>query len=307
MPYRFPVFVLLFFCFTVGARAAELTVNKIAAVVNGDMITMHELRRHTMVEMARRNLPPTDPRIESIQKDVLDNLVNDILIRQEAKRFKVSVSDSEVEGELQNTIARSGMPPEKFYEALKKDGMSKELLKERLGNTLLRQRMANYMVVRKVFVTPEEIADYYAKHKSEMKGSTIADFSILLLPEKLPIKNIYEQLRSGSLKFEDAARQYSADKSGKEGGRISGAAWEKLPPDMHKLLSLLKDGQMSPLLRTEGGAVVIRRNSVTEGAMLSLQEASPRIEDILRAPLLEERLKEYTSQLRSKAVIDIRL
>jgi hypothetical protein len=60
------------------------------------------------------------------------------------------------------------------------------------------------------------------------------------------------------------------------------------------------------LLRTKGGFVVIRRNAIVEAKPLTLQEAKPRIEEILLAPLLEERFKDYISQLRGKAVIDIR-
>lgn len=301
---------LVLLCCLIGAtaQAAELTVNKIAAVVNGEMITMHELRRHTAVEMARRNIPLKDEaKMETIQREVLDSMINDILIRQEAKRFKVSVSDVEVEGELQKAISRSGVPPDKFDAELKKQGTTRELYKERISDMMLRQRMANFMVTRKVFVKPEEVEEYYQKNKDKMIGEKTADFSIMLMPENLPVKNIYDQIRSGKLSFEDAAKKYSAESSANEGGKITGIPWDRLPPDMHRLLSSLKDGEMSPPLRTQGGFVVIRRDKMTEAKALSFQEAMPRIEETLRAPLLEERFKEYTSQLRSKAVIDIRL
>lgn len=301
---------LAFCCCFIAAMAygAELTVNKIAAVVNGEMITMHELNRHIAMEMARKNIPLKDEsKRKEVQADVLDSMINDILIRQEAKRFKVSVSDTEVEGELQKAINRSGIAPDKFDAELKRQGTTRELYKERIGDMLLRQRMANFMVTRKVFVKPEEVEEYYNKNKDKMVGEKTADFSIMLLPEKLPIKDIYEQLRSGKLSFEDAARKYSMDSSAAEGGKISGIPWDRLPPDMHRLLSSLKNGQMSPPLRTQGGFVLIRRDGLTEAKALSFQEAVPRIEETLRAPLLEERFKEYTSQLRSKAVIDIRL
>jgi peptidyl-prolyl cis-trans isomerase SurA len=234
-------------------------------------------------------------------------MINDILIRQEAKRYKVAISEAEIEAELARNIARSGIAPEKFDDELKNQGYTRQQYKERLGNMLLRQRMTTFMIARKVFVTPEEVADYYNKNKASMVSEKTVDFSVIVLPEKLPVKSIYEQLRSGSLKFEDAARKYSVDRSAVEGGKIAAVPWDKMPPDMQKLLGSLADGQMSPLLRTQGGFVILRRDDVKEAKALSLQEAAPRIEEILKAPLLEERFKEYTSQLRSKAVIDIRI
>ena len=294
-------------CGLVAAHAAEMTVNKIVAVVNGEMISLHELRGHLGAELARQRIAPNDPRVPTLQAQMLDSMINDILIRQEAKRYKVSVSDAEVEAELKKIIERTGMTPAQFDAQIKRDGTTREIIKERLGNNLLRQRMSNFMVVRKIIVTKEEIDYYYAKHKDEFSGQRTADFSLIMLPEKLNAQGIYQQLRSGALSFEDGAVKYSADKTAEQKGHVVGVPWDRLPGDMQKLLSSLKDGQMSPLLRTQGGFVIIRRDRMSEGKPLTLQEATPKIEEIIRAPRLEERFKEYTSQLRSKAVIDIRM
>lgn len=305
--HKIAIVLFLNFCLVAGSQAAEMTVNRIAAVVNGEMITLHTLRGRVAAEIARQRIPPNDPRAANIQSQVLDSMINDILIRQEAKRFKVTVSDADVEGELKNLIARSGLTPAKFEAQLKAQKTSRELIKERLHDNLLRQRMSNFMIVRKIIVTREEVEAYYAQHKSEFSGHKTADFSIIMLPEKLNAQGIYQQLRSGALKFEDGAVKYSADQSAQNKGRLAGVPWDKLPGDMQKLLSSLKDGQMSPLLRTQGGFVIIRRDGMANAKPLTLQEATPRIEEIIRAPRLEERFKEYTGQLRSKAVIDIRL
>jgi peptidyl-prolyl cis-trans isomerase SurA len=303
---RFVATVILCLCAVAGAQAAELTVNKIVAVVNGEMITLHELKMHVAAELARRRLKPDDPSASSLQATVLDSLINDILFRQEAKRFKVTVSDADVETEVKNSISRSGIPADKFEPELKRQGISMEMYRDRIRNNLLRQRMSSYMVQRKVFVTQEEVADYYHRHRDEFSGEKTADFSILLLPEKVDAQSIYKQVSSGKMTFEEAARQHSADRSGGEGGRVGGVPYNRLPPEMQKLLSSLQDGKMSPLLRTQGGFVVIRRNAVSEAKPLTMEEAKPRIEEILLAPLLEERFKDYVSQLRGKAVIDIR-
>ena len=290
-----------------GASAAEMTVNKIAAVVNGEMISLHELRGHMAVEMARQRISPDDPRVPALQTQVLDSMINDILLRQEAKRFQLSVSSAEVEAELKRIIAGSGIPPDKFDAELKKQGTTRELLKERITNNMLRQRISNFMIVRKIIVTREEVAEYYEKHKEEFSGQQTADFTIVMLPEKLNVQSIYQQIRSGALTMEDAAVKYSADQSAQGKGLIKGVPWNKLPGDMQKLLSSLKDRQISPLLRTQGGFVLIRRDGLSEAKPLTLQEATLRIEEIIRAPRLEERFKEYTTQLRGKAVLDIRI
>jgi peptidyl-prolyl cis-trans isomerase SurA len=307
MRYRLTAVLLVLLFTGLSAQAAELTVNKIVAVVNGEMITLHELRMHTASEIARRKMAPKDPKIEELQRETLDSLINDILIRQEARRFKVSISDAEFKEEMDRSIARTGRTPGQFEAELKTQGITMEMYRERMRNNMLSMRMANFMVDRKVFVTPEEIADYYNNNRNAFQGERTADFSVIMLPERVDVQGIYKQIRAGSISFEDAARKHSAEGNAQDGGLVHGVPYDRLPPEMQKLLSSLSDGGISQLLRTQGGFYVFRRDAIHEARPLSLQEARPHIEEILLAPLREERAKEYIRQLRSKAVIDIRI
>ena len=304
---RFTACLLVCLLAVTGAHAAETTVNRIAAVVNGEMITLHDLRMHTAAELSRRRLDPKDPKAAPIRQDVLDSLINDILIRQEAKRYKVSVSDAEAREEIDRSIARTGRTPAQFEADLKSQGVTMQMYTERMQNNMLRSRMANYMVDRKIFVTAEQVDDYYARNRDKFQGEKTADFSVIMLPGNSDVQGIYKQIKAGTVSFEDAARKYSADRTAQEGGRIQGVPYERMPPEMQKMLNSLSDGGISQLLKTQGGFLVIRRNAINEAKPLTLQEARPHIEEILLAPLREERAKEYIQQLRSKAVIDIRI
>lgn len=291
---------------SVMARDEGQNINRIALVVNGEMVTMHELRMHTAAELARRGLKPGDPQAAEVEQSVLDSIIHDILLRQEAKRFQLSVSNAEIEDEVQRAMQQNAMSPAQFEAMLKKQGISMEMFKKRMGDNLLRQRMSNFMISRKVFVTEEEIKNYYDNNKAAMVAEQNVDFSLLLIPENKNIQDIYGRIKKGALSFEDAAKQYSEDRSSNDGGHIRGVPWARMLPEMKKLIDSLKDGQMTPVMRTRGGYVVIRRDAVHPERALSFAEAKPMIENKLREPLLEERFKEYTAQLRSKAVIDIR-
>lgn len=305
--YRFTAAVLCLFFLNSAVQAAELTVNKIAAVVNGEMITLHDLRMHTAAEMQRRRMDPKSAEVESLRREVLDSLINDILIRQEAKRYKVSVSDAEAREDVNRTIARMGKTPAEFEAELKKQGLTMDMYTERMRNNMLRARMANFMVDRKVFVTPDEVSEYYAKNREKFQGEKTADFSVILLPENADVQGIYKRIKSGGISFADAARQYSSDRNAQDGGRVVGLPYDRLPPEMQKLLSSLSDGGISQPLRTKGGFYVFKRDAIKEARPLTFEEAKPHIEEMLLAPLREERAKDYIQQLRSKAVIDIRL
>ena len=289
------------------AEAAEGTVNKIAAVVNGEMITLHELRTLTAAELARRSIPPTDARADQVQRNVLDSLINNILLRQEAERLKVTVPESDIDGEIRRLAARANMSQQAFEEQMKRQGGIKPL-RDKLRENILRQRIMHHMVARKVIVPREEIAKYYETHKDEFNGEKVADFSIIFFPPNVKAKAILDQIKGGSMSFEDAARQYSLDPGSKPmGGRVEKAPWKALGPRLQTTLNSLKDNELSQLLNVEGTQVLVRRNSIFESKPLNLTEATPRIEEILAEPRMQERFKEYAQQLRDKAVVDIRL
>jgi peptidyl-prolyl cis-trans isomerase SurA len=292
---------------TSPAWAAELTVNKIAAVVNGEMITLHALRTHTAAELARQKIAQDDPRVPAVMNSMLDAMINDILIRQEAARYQITITDQEVDGEIRRIVQNTRTTQAAFEEQLVKQGNSMALLRENIRNGMLRQRMTTLMISRKVVVTNEEVAEYYEQHKDAFSGEPSVDFSVIVFKPDVKAENIYKQLASGALSFEDAAHRYSRDASASGGGRIGVVPGGQLPPSVRSLFKGMPKGGLSRLVKVDGNAAVFRLNDILEGNAQTLEEAAPRITEVLREPRMRQRFEEYTSQLRGKAVIDIRL
>ena len=76
----------IWLCGICGAQAAQL--NKVAAVVNGQVITMFDLQKAAMPELARARLNPNNPKqardVEKVFRKVLDLMIMDILLGPEA-------------------------------------------------------------------------------------------------------------------------------------------------------------------------------------------------------------------------------
>jgi peptidyl-prolyl cis-trans isomerase SurA len=298
---------LAFFLLAGTVLAADVTVNKIAAVVNGEMITLHALRANAEAELARLNIPREDPRVSVLMRNVLEVMINDILLRQEATRYKLSISDSEVDAEIRKIIQTNNMTQESFEASLAKQGTALDQLRERIRNTLLRNRMLHLMISRKVVVTKEEIAAYYNAHQEQFSGQKYAEFSVIVFPPSVRARKIHDMIKSGNLAFDAAARQYSGDPSNRDGGYVGRVAWNALPENVRNAFAALPKGGLTPLLTSEGKTVLFHLHAVGEGQPQTLEQASERIEAFLRQPRMEERFREYTQQLRNKAVVDIRL
>lgn len=290
------------------AQPIQLNVNKIIAVVNGEAITMHDLRSRVAAEIHRQGLQPTEANFKSLEREGLDAMINDILLRHEAERFKVSVSEAELNGEVRRIRENMGnISAEEFEKGLVRQGTTLEVAKEQIKNNMLRQRMIHHMIARKVVVTDQEIEEYYETNKSDFATGKTADFSLIVFPPKFNVKKIYQDLKSGAANFEAVARQYSLDQSAQNGGRVGEVAWGAMTPNMRQLLGSLTPGGLSPIISFEGVSVVVRLNAISDGRAPSLEEAKPHIEQRLKTPRLEARFKEYTDQLRKKAVVDIRM
>ena len=91
-------------CLLCCAQAQAASVNKVAAVVNGHLITMYDLQSYAFPEMLRMHLNPNNPaqrkQCDQILRSALDQMIMDILFEGEAKRLNMNVSDADVDKEI---------------------------------------------------------------------------------------------------------------------------------------------------------------------------------------------------------------
>ena len=294
-----------------AASPVHAALNGVAAVVNGEMITAFDLDAEMAPEAMRRGLNPKDPaqaaQIDALSRATLERMINNIILTQEAQRLKVSVSDSEVENEIQQIMSRNKLTPQEFQRQLQLQRMTEKDFRERLRSGLLRNRLLANMVGRKVIVTKEEIADYYNAHKQSFMNNQRVRFAIIVYPPTENVERQAARIRSGKASFEQVAREVSVGPRAQEGGDVGFADWNSLDPAWQDMLSLLHLGEVSGILEINNGLKgQLKLLEMESGDGQTLEEASPQIERILREPKLQERFREYSEQLRKRAVVEIR-
>lgn len=306
----------LVFVFTLSASpfqaaGATAVINKVAAVVNGEMITMFDVQKISMQEINNQGLFGNDPSSEfkrqAIYKEVLDNMIMDILVRQEATRFKVSVTDAEVDNEIRMMAQRSQLTPKQFEDQLIFQGTSLPQFKEQVHNNILRQRMISLMVGRKVMVTREEVERYYREHQSEFTSEDEVELSMIVCKPDMDEETVAGLIKSGEISFAEAAKVYSSAPNAAYGGSLGAIPLRDLNPDWRNAIENLKPGETTIVSGDGGSPVMLHVDSRTGGQAKSLDEVAAQIENTLREPLLTERFGEFVEQLRSRAVVDIRM
>lgn len=306
--------LLLAIVLTTACSVQAAQLNKVAAVVNGQVITMFDLQKNALPDIIRSGLNPENPanakQVDTVFRKVLDLMIMDILIAQEAKRLKVSVSPSEIDNEIAKVMQGRNMTKQQFEEQLARQKSSVAELRGNIEKTLLRQKIMGMEVGRKVVVTPEEIQAYYEAHKSTMYDRSGLHMGVLVYSPKANAAAIAAQIRSGAVTFEEAALKYSIAPNKEKGGDMGPVEWDRLNPEWESRLTKMKPGDVTEIFDLQGHKAQVhlfRPGGNSEMKILTLEEAKPQIDAILRQPKAMERFDEYTGQLRKKAVIDIRL
>lgn len=292
-------------------EGASIQLNKVAAVVNGEIITLHELRRYVGPELVRRGVTPGAPGSEQIINQLMDiglnSMIDDILLRQEARRLSITVSDAEVDNELNMVIQRNQTTREAFEAGLAAQGQTMDMVRDRVRNSILSQRIISIMIARKVVVTKEDIERHYETHGHEFTADKSVDVSLIVFPPAANAESLAAKIQSGALSFENVAKEYSVGPQPAQGGRLGLVPWRDLIPPLQAAITNLEDGQVSQMFSLETYKAMAKLNASTAGRQMTLEEATPDIERVLREPLLQARFDEYTKLLRGKAVIDIRV
>ena len=250
----------IWLCGICGAQAAQL--NKVAAVVNGQVITMFDLQKAAMPELARARLNPNNPKqardVDKVFRKVLDMMIMDILLGQEAKRLKVSVSPAEVDNEIAKMMKARNLTRPQFEAQLAQQKISISEIRENFEKSLLRQKIMGMEVGRKVVVTPAEIKEYYEAHKDSLYERSGLHMGVLVYAPNVNARSIAAQIKSGKLTFKEAAAKYSIAPNRDKGGDMGPVEWDRLNPEWEGRLARMKPGDVTELFdlhgRTSSGA-----------------------------------------------------
>ncbi len=143
--------------------AATACAQQIVAFVNGEPITALDLEhRSKFILLSSKKLPP--------RREALDTLIDEILEITEAKRFKIEISDADVDNSYAAVATRMGMDAQKLTQLLASNGASDDTLKRRL-----RAQIAWTSLVRGRYKASLEIADKDVEaqlHKSGDKAAS---------------------------------------------------------------------------------------------------------------------------------------
>lgn len=147
--------------------SAQVLVDRMAAVVNGRIITLSEADVEIAIEVKKPVSSLNLFFLENRRKEVLQGLIDRRLLLEEATRFEMTdVSGKEVMEEWLRI--KSAFPSEESFDsALKEEGMEEGDLMVILKEYLIVQKFVDQRIRFFIRVGDEEIKDYYEKNRAK--------------------------------------------------------------------------------------------------------------------------------------------
>jgi len=265
---------------TLGSLVASTpwvgAAERIAAVVNKEVILESDVQDQTEEAAARMHIDPSDSlAMKKLHKDVLGQLVEKQVLLAEATRQSITVTPADVNAAVDREIdalkQRIGSEQE-YKQALAREKTTEAQLRKRyesgVREQLLIQRLVGREVQSKQTVSDAEVRTYFEAHRDSIgkKPETIRIAHILVAFEPDSMQLRRAKTRADSLRgllskgqlFETVARQFSDDPSAKVGGDLGTFGRGDMVPEFETVAFSLKPMEISSPIRTRFGYHIIQ-------------------------------------------------
>lgn len=280
---------------------------KIAALVNGEIISSEDLQNRINAFMMNTKIPFNSQTKSMITQRVLNNAVDEKLKLQEAAKNGISISDKEVAAQMRLFEQNNGIPTGQLTKILQKAGVSEDTMQEQLKSDLAWVRLIRKKYYAEGTPTQKEINQTMAEAKADLDTPKYMVSEIFI--KKSNAKNIWQlvdNLRQDD-RFELYAMQFSDSPSAANGGNLGWVNTGKLASVLESKLKNMDIGDISDPIMLGDGYYILklqrRFNPKTDKVEAPTQE---QIRTLLENQKMESLSKKLLQDLRQKAVIEIR-
>lgn len=306
--------------FPCDSSAAPRVVDRVAALVNEEMIPLSEIYSRAMpqlMQMQQMGKATAESRKE-VLKMALEECIADRLLAAEQKAYGIEVTEAEIDAAIEDVRRQNHMEPAMFEKALQSQGLTMEKYREKLKTDLASMRLVNFKVRSKIKVSDEDIRTEYEKMVRESK----ADFEVHARhivfqvakdasPEdeekgRSEAADIARRAREGE-DFVELAKKYSQSASRDSGGDLGFFKRGDMVAAFESVAFNLPVGSVSDPVRTPFGWHVIKVEERRDLAIPSLDTLRPKIVDRLSREQMQHMTRQYVAELRAKAEVDVKV
>jgi peptidyl-prolyl cis-trans isomerase C len=302
-PAKMNMLSFLSFVVIILASGCSQKEKTIVAVVNGTNIKIEEFKN----EMATYRLGKTS--LESpqgalkyleIKKAVLDSMIRERLLLDEADKSDIAVNEEEVSNKISSF--KSDYPGDTLRQYLTQNGINYNYWKEKLKRSLIVSKLTESVTKDVTSINETDITDYYAKHTEGFSvPEQIHAFQIVVKTEEEAYK-ILDQIRQGK-SFEELAKTFSITPEGKDGGNLGYFSKGSMPPAFDNVLFTMPQGKISKVVSSEYGYHIFKVADKKPAYTKELKDVRDSIISLLKREKKDDIFAEWFKGKIAKAKI----
>ncbi|MCD4719720.1 MAG: SurA N-terminal domain-containing protein [Desulfobacula sp.] len=295
------------FCWSISADV----IDRIVAIVNNDIVTLVQLSKETApylknIKSSGYSDDKKKQMMQTIDKKMLNALVDQSLTQQEARKYHLNVSDTEINNAMENVKKTKSLTREEFEKALEQEGLTLEEYRENIKKQILQAKLINHAVKSKVIITESDIKKLYEANLEKYSGKKKYYLRNILMDNEDEIKEIKKKLDKKK-KFIFLAKKYSIASNASDGGDLGTFDISNFSESIKDSISKLNKGDYTNVISTaQGFQIFYIEDIVLEGAK-TLQEAYDEIHEILYREQVDKKFETWLESLKKKAHIKIML
>ncbi len=287
-----------------GARE----IDRIVAIVEDEVITRRQLQQEIKrlrdeFRLQGRQLPPD----EDIAPQVLELLINQSILLQQAKRRGIEITDSQLNRALEKLAANNGMNLGQFRQALLDNGIDYRQFREKIRREMMINTIKNSYARSNVDISDQEVDDYLKRSAGQNENREYRLAHILVaLPDGASSEQVAEaralaeelvaRARNGE-DFGELARRHSASGTALQGGDLGWRKHAEVPSLFSDRVPNMSVGQISDPIRAAGGFHIIKLVDLRDSDQVLVEQTHVR--HILIKPDAVTRDEDAKRQLES--------
>jgi len=308
--------VLLPICCAAFAQE-PVEVNGIAAVVNGDVITISQVQSLSAPRVKQLRTQFTGEELEKQLKAArelaLKDLIDRQLVLQAFKKEKYEIPDHFVEERVHEIIRQNfGGDRNTFIKTLEAQNYTLGEFKQKEMEQMIVQAMRSHNVKKSSIISPTKIEDYYRKHRDEFTSKETIKLRMIMIPgqkdtatapaQKALAEEVLGRLAGGA-EFDRTAQVYSEDSTRDNGGDWGWIEHNTLAGPLEKVAFNMPVGRISNIIDYAGNYYILKVEDKQGGTTKSLAEVRADIEKKLIQEEAQQIQERWIASLREKAYI----
>jgi peptidyl-prolyl cis-trans isomerase C len=291
----------------------------VVAKVNGQEIKKEDLLKALQVaqmQLAQMGRLPQGAPPAAFYREVLNNLVAQKLLQQEAKKQGITANDQEIDQQIAN-VKRQFPSEQDFQKALASQGITEASLRQEARDNIAFQKFLRNSVA-KGQVTEQEARAFYDQNQDKMQQPERVHVRHILVKvdEKAPAadkakarekaEGLLARVKGGE-DFAKVAQEASDDKgSGARGGDLSWVArGQTVPPFENAAFSLKNPNDMTGIVETSFGYHFIQLLERKAASTVPFEQAKGQIQQMLQQQQTQKQMEAQVNALKAKGKVEV--